>query len=194
MSGWGQKPHSRKVRFWRKAVIRDTWTSAKCHSRQFYDVLKSYFIFISQFRRTSGGPGTPSVVPRRRIMLFQQIIRPRAGWERRAVFDLAALTFSRNSLSMKCLSAPARTSKVPNSFDQSPKQPAFFKSQTASTAVHLCGRCQKLAVPAPTVMRLRCAGLVAVALLSHRFRTRLRLSQLPATVHSKTSSRVLSDV
>jgi hypothetical protein len=88
-------------------------------------ILKSYFIFISLFRRTSGGPGTPSVVPRRRIMLFQQIIRPRAGWKRRQVFDLAALTF-RNSLSVKCLSAPARTSKVPNSFDQSPRRPGLL--------------------------------------------------------------------
>jgi hypothetical protein len=35
----------------------------------------------------------------------------------------------------------------------------------------------KPAVPAPTVMQLRCAGLVAVAILSHRYRT--------ATVHSK---------
>jgi hypothetical protein len=26
-------------RSWREAVIRDTWMSAKCHSRQFYDVL-----------------------------------------------------------------------------------------------------------------------------------------------------------
>jgi hypothetical protein len=25
--------------FWREAVIRDTWMSAKCHSRRFYDVL-----------------------------------------------------------------------------------------------------------------------------------------------------------
>src|ERR1700676_5108929 len=33
MSGVGQKPHLRKVRFWRKADIRETPTSAKCHER-----------------------------------------------------------------------------------------------------------------------------------------------------------------
>ena len=29
----------RNGRVWREAVIRDTWMSAKCHSRRFYDVL-----------------------------------------------------------------------------------------------------------------------------------------------------------
>jgi hypothetical protein len=41
------------VGFWREAVIRDTWMSAKCHSRRFYDVLvTSAFLLIPMLVKT----------------------------------------------------------------------------------------------------------------------------------------------